>query len=203
MSKLNIPQPGLRIPRRCTLEELESRRLMAADVAPHVLLGSVYWEEATGDDSQPDILQVSFVGGAQGTTLNQITINGDKRQDGLTDGDIFFDTAAGGLGVFDYAGLNIVSANGFTVNGVTVTDGGTQIVFDLSGFDAGEKLVFSIDADEAQYVSGEMVDANSLVEGAEFQRSTIVGKFSAVGYVDLTLTGTYWDAFDDEFAAAS
>ena len=47
-----------------------------------------------------------------------------------------------------------------------------------------------------------IVDANSLVEGAEFQRSLMVGEFSAVGYVDLTLTGTYWDAFDDDFAAA-
>ena len=31
----------------------------------------------------------------------------------------------------------------------------------------------------------------------------MVGEFSAAGYVDLTLTGTYWDAFDDEFAAAA
>ncbi len=198
----NSPPSSLRSPRRCQIEELESRRLMATDVVPHVLLGSVYWEEATGDDSKPDILQVSFVGGAQGTTLNRITINGDKRQDGLSDGDIFFDTAAGGLGAFQYDGLKIESANGFTVNGVTVVDGGSQIVFDLSGFDAGEKLVFSIDADEAQYVDGSNVDANSLVEGAEFQRSIIVGEFTAPGYVPLKLTGTYWDDFDPNFATA-
>ena len=67
-----------------------------------MLLGSVYFEEATGDDSKPDIIQVSFTGGAAGTTLNKLTINGDKRQDGLTDGDVFFDTAAGGLGAFQY-----------------------------------------------------------------------------------------------------
>jgi protocatechuate 3,4-dioxygenase beta subunit len=175
---------------------------MAADLAPHVMLGSVYFEEATGDDSKADILQVSFVGGAPGTTMNRVTINGDKRSDGLTDGDIFFDTAAGGIGAFNFGGLSIVSANGFTVNSVTVVDGGTQIVFDLSGFDAGEKLIFAVDADEAQYVNGGDVDANSLVEGAEFQRSTIVGKFTAVGYVDLTLTATYWDDFDDEFLTA-
>jgi len=189
--------------RRCQIEELEERRLMAVDVAPHVMLGSVYFEEATGDDGQPDIIQVSFVGGAPGTTLNKVTISGDKRQDGLTDGDIFFDTAAGGLGAFKYGGLSIVSANGFTVNSVTVVDGGTQIVFDLSGFDAGEKLIFSVDADEAQYVDGNKVDANSLVEGAEFQRSIIIGEFTAPHYVPLTLKGTYWDEFDDEFAAAT
>ena len=87
--------------RRCQIEELEPRRLMAGDVAPQVLLGSVYFEEATGDDSQPDIIEVSFVGGAAGTTLNRLTINGDKHGNGLTEGDVFFDTAAGGLGAFD------------------------------------------------------------------------------------------------------
>ncbi len=189
------------MPRRCQIEELESRRLMAADTAaPHVVLGSVYFEEATGDDSAPDIIQVSFEGGAASTTLNKITINGDKRNDGLTDGDIFFDTAAGGLGSFKYDGLTISSADGFTVNSVTVVDGGSQIVFDLTGFDAGEKLVFNIDADEAQFVDGANVDTNSLVEGGEFQHSTIVGEFSAPEYVDLTLTATYWDEFDPNFA---
>ena len=98
--------------------------------------------------------------------------------------------------------MSIISANGFTVNSVTVVDGGSQIVFTFSGFDAGEKLVFSVDADEAQFVGGGDVDANALVEGAEFQRSIMTGKFSAPDYVDLTLTGTYWDAFDGNFAAA-
>jgi len=131
----NFKSNGRTAPRRCQMEELEPRRLFAVDVAPHVLLGSVYFEEATGDDSKPDVIQVSFNGGAVGTTLNKLTINGDKRQDGLTDGDIFFDTAAGGLGAFKYAGLSMVSANGFTVNSVTVVDGGTQIIFDLTGFE--------------------------------------------------------------------
>lgn len=188
--------------RRCQLEELEPRRLFAVDVAPHVLLGSVYFEEATGDDSKPDIIQVSFNGGAAGTTLNKLTIDGDKRQDGLTDGDIFFDTAAGGIGAFQFGGLSITSANGFTVNSVMVVDGGTQIIFDLTGFDAGEKLVFAVDADEAQYVDGSNVEANSLVEGQEFQRSHLIGQFSAVGYVDLTLAAQYWDAYDTNFTTA-
>ena len=191
-----------RHPRRLQMEALEPRRLMAADTVPQVLLGSVYFEEATGDDSAKDTIEVSFVGGAAGTTLNRLTINGDKHQDGLTEGDVFFDTAAGGLGAFHHGALSIVSANGFTVNSVTVADGGSQIVFDLSGFDAGEKLVLAVDVDEAQFVNGDDVDTNSLVEGAEFQRSIVVGEFLAPGYVDLTLTGVYWDAFDDERAAA-
>src|SRR4029079_1173699 len=171
------------------MEELEARRLFATDVAPHVLLGSTYFEAATGDDTKPNILQVSFTGGAEGTTLNKLTINGDKKKDGLTDGDVFFDTAAGGLGAFNYQGLKIVSANGFTVNGVTVVDGGSQIVFDLSGFDSGEKLVFSVDADEAQFVDGPNVDTNSLVEGGEFQRSIMAGGFLGICFCGLYLKG--------------
>ncbi len=53
--------------------------------------GSVYYEEATGDDSAGDILEVTFRGYAPGTQLTRITIDGDKLKDGgLTLGDIFF-----------------------------------------------------------------------------------------------------------------
>ncbi|MEX2316840.1 MAG: SdrD B-like domain-containing protein [Pirellulales bacterium] len=179
--------------------------LAASSLAPEVLLGSVYFEEATGDDTQPDVIEVSFVGGAPGTTLNRLTINGDKKEDGLSEGDLVFDTAAGGLGAFHHGDLSIKSANGFSVNRVSYVDGGSQIVFDLTGFDAGEKLVFAVDADEAQFITAgppQTVDVNPLVEGAEFQRSILVGEFTAPGFVTLTMEETYWDAFDARFAAA-
>src|SRR5262249_43625045 len=68
--------------RRCQVEELESRRLMSATTNnPHVVLGAVYFEEDSGDDNQPDTIQVTFNGGAAGTTLNSLTINGDKKLD--------------------------------------------------------------------------------------------------------------------------
>jgi len=175
---------------------------MAGDVAPQVLLGSVYFEEATGDDSQPDVIQVSFEGGAAGTTLNRLVIDGDKLSDGLSTGDIFFDIEEGGLGAFGDVGFSIVSNDGFSVTSVAVVDGGTQIVFTFSGFDAGEVFRFSLDADEAQFVGGGVIDTNALVEGGEFQRSKLTGTFSAPHYVDLTLNGTYWDAFDGNFAVA-
>ena len=171
--------------RRFHLESLEERRLMAGDVAPQVLLGSVYFEEATGDDSQADVIQVSFEGGAAGTTLNRLVIDGDKDGLGLSTGDVFFDTEAGGLGAFGDVGFSIVSHDGFTVTSVAVVDGGTKIEFTFSGFDAGEIFSFSLDADEAQFVGGSDVDTNALVEGAEFQRSKITGTFVAPHYVDL------------------
>jgi hypothetical protein len=175
---------------------------MAADVVPQVLLGSVYFEEATGDDSRPDVIQVSFEGGAAGTQLDRLVIDGDKLGDGLSTGDVFFDIAAGGLGAFGDVGFSILSTHGFTVDSVAVVDGGSQVVFNFSGFDAGEIFKFSLDADEAQFVGGGVTDVNALVEGGEFQRSKMTGTFSAPHYVDLTLNGLYWDAFDSNFAAA-
>ncbi|MEO1495700.1 MAG: SdrD B-like domain-containing protein [Planctomycetota bacterium] len=191
-----VPSKRLaRAPRRSRLEACEERRLLAADV----LLGSVYFEEATGDDSEADVVQVSFVGGADGTTLDRLVIDGDKQGDGLTSGDLFFDLNATDPGSFGSVGLTVLESDGFDVTSVSVADGGSQVVFTFSGFDAGEKLVFSADVDEAQFVDGATIDTNALVEGGEFQRSKLSGEFSAPGFVDLTLNGTYWDAFDDDF----
>lgn len=188
--------------RRFSIESLEERRLMAGDVAPQVLLGSVYFEEATGDDSRPDVIQVTFEGGAAGTTLTKLVIDGDKDGLGLSTGDIFFDIEEGGLGAFGDVGFSIISHQGFTVSSIAVVDGGTKIEFTFSGFDAGEIFEFSLDADEAQYVSGSTIDTNALVEGGEFQRARMIGTFNSPHYVDLTLSTEYWDAFDPRFAAA-
>ncbi|MEX2168228.1 MAG: SdrD B-like domain-containing protein [Pirellulales bacterium] len=196
-------------------EQMEPRQLLAAAglVAPEVLLGAVYFEEATGDDSAGDVIQVSFVGGAPGTTLDRLVIDGDKDENGLSVGDVFFDTEDGGLGAFASVGLSVISHDGFDVT-FEVIDGTSQIVFLLEGFDAGEKLVFSVDADEVQFIeaggvsaTGELLDAskidtNSVVEGAEFQRSRVTGEFTAEGYVDLSMTGTFWDAFDTNMQTA-
>ena len=81
-----------------------------------------------------------------------MVIDGDKKGDGLTEGDAFFDTQAGGAGSFNHVGLTIESHAGFEVTGVWVVDGGTQVVIDLEGFDAGELLIFSVDVDEASFI---------------------------------------------------
>jgi protocatechuate 3,4-dioxygenase beta subunit len=180
------------------VEQMEDRRMMAADV----LLGAVYLEDAlSGEDNAPDTIRVSFVGGAAGTTLNRIVIDGDKLGNGASGGDIFFDIANGEPGAFGNSPFNVVSSSGFTVTSFEVIDGGTQLVINLSGFEAGEELIFSIDVDEY----GETRDGlnwNAIAEGGEFEGSLLTGKFSAPGFVDLTLEGVYYDFFDPDFAAA-
>lgn len=192
------PVTQLRI---CRIEEMEPRKFLAADVH----LGAVYFEDATGDDSYGDILQITFEGGAPGTELTRLVIDGDKDHNGPSAGDIFFDTQSGGKGVFGSAPLKLVSHEGFQVLGYTVVDGGSQIVFDLSGFKAGMKLVFSIDTDEIQYLDPTTGtwDSNALVEGGEFQRTHLEGTFKAPGYENATGHAQFWDAYDDDFATAA
>jgi len=181
--------------RVCSVEELESRRAMA--VAP-LHFGSVYYEEASGDDSAPDILEVSYAGGVAGTQLAKLTIDGDKLQDGgLTLGDVFWDTAAGGRGVFGSVPMAIVSHTGFTISNVSVADGSSLITFDIIGWDAGEKLVFSLDVDEQGLFS-----STAVAEGGEFEGSILTGYFSNPHYEDITGSAIYFDFYDQNFASA-
>ena len=182
--------------RQPLMEQMEDRRLLAADV----LLGSVYFEEATGDDSEADVIQVSFSGGPEGTTLDRLVISGDKDGGGLSVGDVFFDIETSLPGDFSSVPYSQISSEGFDVTSVSVSDGATDIVFTFDGFEAGEVLIFSIDVDEFQAINplnGEP-KYNALVEGGEFEFSSMTGDFSAPGFVDLTLSSLYFDFFDDD-----
>ncbi|HZZ73143.1 MAG TPA: SdrD B-like domain-containing protein [Pirellulales bacterium] len=185
--------------RICRLEQLESRQLMAADLH----LGSVFYEPHQGlDQGAGNTIQVSFDGGAAGTQLTHLVIDGNKLLDGnLNNGDIFFDTATGGLGVYGTAPLVTISHTGFNITNVSVVDGGTQIAFDFSGFTAGMKLTFTVDADA--YEVATVLGAAATVDGNEFENSHLVGTFTAPHYQDITLTATYYDEFDTNFNTAN
>jgi len=189
-----------RLAHRCRFERLEARRLLAADVH----LGAVYFEGDLGNDVTPDAVEITFEGGAHGTRLDRIIISGDRFPAGLSSGDVLFDTADGGLGAFESSPLAITSSNGFTVTSAVVSDGGSDLVFSLEGFEAGEKLAFTIDVDEANFVGPDGDSSvNAIVEGAEFERSTITGTFDAAGFEELEMEATFWDDFDGNFAAAA
>jgi hypothetical protein len=88
--RMDAAHQKLRRTRRLRFEEMESRRMMAADLVDlHV--GSVYYEQAGGDDAQANILQFTFEGGAAGSQLTRIIIDGDKDGQGMSSGDIFFE----------------------------------------------------------------------------------------------------------------
>jgi serine-aspartate repeat-containing protein C/D/E len=184
--------PHLRI---CSVEELETRRAMAVNP---LHFGSVYYEEATGDDSQGDVISITYAGGAPGTQLTQVTIDGDKLGDGLTLGDMFWDIAPGGRGVFNSVPLQIVSHVGFTVNSITLSDGGTFMTIDATGWDPGEKLVFSLDVDEQGFLN-----STAVAEGGEWEGTLITGTFTNPNYETVTGSVIYYDFFNPIFTSTT
>ncbi len=93
-SNLN-PRSHLAATRRISsIERMEARTLFNVDP---IWVGGVYIEEDQGSDLHGDSFYISFTGGADGTTLKQIVIDGDQGTAGFNVGDNFFDTEESGL----------------------------------------------------------------------------------------------------------
>ena len=175
----------------CRFEQLESRQLLSAN--PIINLGVVYYENNVGDDSVPDLFEITFNGGAPGTQLTQLVIDTDKDGLGLSIGDCFFDIAPGGLGAYGSQPLSIVNSSGINSVTWTVADGGTRLVFNFVGFDAGEKLIFSIDVDEMGFLG-----PNSVAEGNEFEGSKLSAVFTAPHYQEAAGGDIFLDYYDSK-----
>ncbi len=175
---------------------MESRQLLSITVAP-IQIGAVYFEDSSPADQVGDLLEITFNGGAAGTQLAQLRIDTDKLGDGLNMGDTFFDTAAGGAGVYGYGPFTVLNHDGIDSVSAQVADGGTTLVLNFQGFDAGEKLVFSIDVDEQGFLS-----ANAVAEGAEFEGSILSATFTAPHYAVAAGNDIFFDAYDNKLAAS-
>lgn len=193
--------------RRCLFEAMESRTMFNA--AP-IHLGGIYVEEDSGADHHGDTFEIMFEGGAAGTQLKRLVINGDHGPAGLSFGDMIFDTAQGGLGADGAFNFSIVSASGITSVIATVTDGGSTLTLDFEGFDAGEKLVFSIDVDEVQDYDPAETDLDiinqgidPIASGVEFQGSMMTGDFIAPHYYDVSGTSEFRNVYDGLFAGTN
>ena len=77
----------------------------------------------------------------------------------------------------------------------SVVDGGTRLEFHFTGFDAGEKLIFTIDVDEMGFLG-----PNSLAEGNEFEGSTLSATFTAPHYNDASGKDMFLDFYDRKLA---
>ncbi len=170
---------------------MEPRRLLAVDVLP-IQVGAVYYEDAGGDDLVADRFEVTFAGGAPATQLTELVIETDKNADGQPDeGECFFDTEPTGRGAFGSVGLQLLEHDGFEIVGISLEDGGDTLQFSLSGWDAGEKLVFSVDVDEQGFLG-----ASSLAEGNEFEGSRLRATFEADHYETATGVDIFLDYYD-------
>ncbi|MCA9133797.1 MAG: hypothetical protein KDA45_11610, partial [Planctomycetales bacterium] len=137
--------------RTAMLEAMEPRCLMAADL---IQIGSTYIEEDLGSDAHGDTFYVTFSGGAAGTQLTRLEIDGDLNTPGFGLGDLFFDTLESGRGAdhafpFQIEQLNTANPNASVR--AFVEDGSSLLVLEFTNFVAGDLLVFSIDVDEVQY----------------------------------------------------
>ena len=186
---------------------MEPRQLLSAG-SLEIQVGGVYYEDDGGEDRGVDQIEITWTGGAPGTTLTQLTIRTDKNGDGLySNGDVIFDTEPGGMGVFGSAELAIVDQTGIEwVGQPQVVDGGMALVIDFVGFDAGEKLVFTLDVDEwGDDLGGTLPPEqaiNAVVEGGEFQGSKMEATFSAEHYAEAQGSDLFLDWYDSKLTGS-
>ncbi len=177
---------------------------MAADP---IQIGGVYVEEDLGSDLHGDRFEVTFQGGASGTQLTRLTIDGDLNTPGFGLGDLFFDTVESGLGAdhaFDFQIVELVTSNPAATVQATVEDGSTKLVLDFTNFVAGDRLVFLIDVDEVQFYDPNETDINIINEGfdpiasgVEFQNTLFRAEFSAPHYEDAIGEDRFLNRYDD------
>lgn len=199
----------LDMPRRCRFELMESRRLLDADP---LQIGAVYIEEDIGSDAHGDSFELTFQGGAPGTQLQRVVINGDRAAPGFGEGDVFFDIEETGYGAdhaFPFTLVSFTSQDPNAQATARVDDGGTQLVIDLIGFSAGDKLVFSIDVDEVEQFDSNETDPlliqdgfDPITSGVEFQGSQLEAYFSAPHYFEATATAEFRNRYDDALDAS-
>ncbi len=175
---------------------MENRQLLS--IAP-IHVGVVYFEDNSGQDQAGgDRFEITWSGGVPGTQLTRLTIDTDKLQNGLDIGDVFFDTSPAGGGAFQSAPWVVVDRTGIDSVQATVEDGGTTLVLDFIGFDAGERLVFTVDVDEMGFLG-----PNAVAEGNEFEGSRLEASFAAAHYYDAAGSDMFVDFYDAKLAASS
>ncbi|MFO1065992.1 MAG: SdrD B-like domain-containing protein [Pirellulales bacterium] len=189
--------------RSIQLERMESRLLMTADP---IWVGGVYVEEDGGADTHGDSFYVTFKGGAAGTELTRLTIDGDHNAPGFGFGDMIFDTLDGGLGAdhaFAFQVTKLITADPTATVTASVQDGSSRLVLDFTNFHAGDTLVFSIDVDEVQQFDPNETDLDAInsgidpiASGVEFQDSNFKAEFKAPHYEDITGQNKFKNFYD-------
>ena len=195
------------VSRQCRFERMEERQMLDADP---LKLGVVYIEEDGGSDLHGDTFEVQFQGGAPGTELTRVVIDGDHGPQGLSFGDMIFDTSLGGLGADQSFAFQLVSISGGGSVAASVVDGSSRLVLDFSGFHAGDKLRFSIDVDEIQQFDSAVTNLDEInsgvdpiASGVEFQDSLLTGTFKEAHHYDVSGTVKFKNVYDPHFAGTN
>ncbi|WP_407652571.1 MSCRAMM family protein [Aporhodopirellula aestuarii] len=184
------------------VESLEDRRMMAADPihVGVVYLETDYLETDVGSDSAGDRFIVTFTGGAPGTKLTELRINTDKDGDGISVGDPIFDTAAGGRGKNGFHAFQLSPGQSELVE-VEVVDGGQELILRPTDFQAGDRLIFTIDVDEVLRNLADLEQFNQrldvITSGQEFQDSILEATFDAPNYYQSSVDAIFLNDYGD------
>jgi hypothetical protein len=165
---------------------MEPRAMLSADP---LQIGAVYIEEDSGSDLHGDTFQLTFRGGSPETLLTRVEINGDQGTPGFGTGDVFFDSQTGYRGgdlSFPFTVVSLITRDPLATVQAAVADGTTLLVLDFTRFQAGDKLIFSIDVDEVEEFDPSQTDLKVINEGfdpvtsgVEFQGSRLTAFFTA------------------------
>jgi protocatechuate 3,4-dioxygenase beta subunit len=186
---------------------MEPRVLLDADP---LQIGVVYIEEDIGTDVHGDTFELTFVGGAPGTELKRIVIDGDQDAPGFGRGDVFFDTLSSGLGADNALPFSVTAfsdRNAQPIAEVHVDDGTSMLIIEFNGFRAGDRLQFSLDVDEVEDFDAGETDPvwindgfDPITSGVEFQGSILTAEFAAPHYHDVSGSAEFRNRYDDNFA---
>ena len=159
-----------------------------------------YKEEVEGsqtNDSQPDTFVFGFTGGATGTELTTITLDGDSDEWGLIFDieDVVYDgtdTRGGKYGGVSFKFDAARSSDGVSVTNVVFSDDCKQVTLTVSGLTADKVLAFTVDVDRYRGDKfGAGVNPSIDVEGVLTFETT----FTHDQYEDLKLTGNFKDEY--------
>ena len=180
--------------------------------AAPLFIGAVYIEEDYGSDYHGDTIEISFQGGAPDTELKQLVIDGDQIENGnptgFSLGDVFFDTADGGLGAdawFEQDDVHNVGIDFVDIDNAVV-DGSSRMVLNFSGFHAGDKLIIEVDVDEVLDFNPAETDLKKIndgfdpiTSGREFRNSQLHALLTAPHYEDAQGSTLFVNEYDPLF----
>ena len=203
--------------RKCYFEVMEERRVLSADP---VIAAVTYVEGDEGQDTAPDHFEVAFEGGAETTQLTQFTINGDQDLSGAhSSGDIFFDDngefpGTGQAHDFQFDAVNSQGIDASDIESVSVSSDGLLLTVEVSNFEAGDVLAFTIDVDEVEGLRNDTITSGVEFEGSFFETQFVDDNFFFEesnlsldttlneGFEQTQLEGVFYDEFDNLFALA-
>ena len=172
--------------RKCYFEVMEQRRVLSADP---VIAAVTYVEGDDGQDTSPDHFEVTFEGGAETTQLTQFTINGDQDLSGAhSSGDVFFDNNGEFPGTgqnhdFEFDAVNSQGIEASDIESVSVSSDGLLLTVQVSNFEAGDVLAFTIDVDEVEGLRNDTITSGVEFEGSFFETQFVDDNFLSLIHI--------------------